>query len=180
MEGNTMKQFLLLCACILFLPAFSFAADSGTCVDAGTKAGAYYYGPDGHKLTGDEVLVLCTHAAGALSVTLSGTTAKEALMKRLSGWYQWRVISYPAGTAPTDNTDLEIAETMTATISLSVLGANGTDFIDATTAKETEFYNTFLGVTRYRMFGEAHPLVISTTNNAVASGAFYLLFQRVP
>lgn len=157
-------------------PSVSLAADSGTCVDAGNPAGFYY---DGSELTGDEVLVHCTSAVDkSLSVTLSGTDAKNALMRKLSGWWHWQIVSYPGATAPTDNTDLEITEQMTATIGLSLLGAYGTDFIDATTAKETVFYNTFISTPTYRKATMAHPWTISTTGNDVASADFYLLFRR--
>lgn len=177
-----MKRFLLICACIFFLPAFSFAADLGTCVDASVNApvGMYYTSESGQVISGDEILVLCTaHTDGVLSVTLSGTTAKDALMKRLAGWYQWQIVSFPGDTAPDDNSDLEITEKMTDTIGLSLLGTNGTAFIDATTAKETVYHNAFLGVPTYRMATLARPWTISSAAMG-ASSTVYLLFRRVP
>jgi hypothetical protein len=165
-----MKRLLFTLALIL-VAGNLWAA--GTCVESGDNP-TYIYS-DNQK-AGDEILLLCTHHTdNSLSVALSAT-----VMSKLSGWYSWQIVSFPGDTAPTDNTDLEITEQMTATIGLSLLGTNGTDFIDATIAKETLFYNSFLGIPTYRMAVTGRPWTISTTNNAVASATFYLLLRRVP
>ena len=175
-----------------FLPFFLFALlwsseafAASTCVDAGTNSpvGMYYKNT---VLTGEEVLLLCTaHTDGTVSVTLSGTTALDAIMTKLAGQYSWQLISFPStvadsgGPPPTDNADLEITEKMTATIGLSLLGTNGTDFIDATTAKETVFLNSFLGLNTYRMGTIVRPWTI-TASSVGNGGKFYLLFRKAP
>jgi len=183
MSPTTRTFFLPFFLLTLLWSSEVFAADSGTCVDAGNPVGMYY---SGTQLTGDEIMLLCTaHTDGVVNVTLSGTDAKDAIMKKLSGWYHWQIVSFPStvadsgGPPPTDNADLEITERMTATIGLSLLGSKGTDFLDATTAKETIFYNSFLGLYAYRMATVARPWTIGATTVG-NGGKFYLLFRRVP
>ena len=183
----TFRSFLL----ISFLSTIlwtSVALAASTCVDVGANApvGMYYASSAGPVLTGEEVLLLCTaHTDGTVSVTLSGTTALDAIMIKLAGQYAWQLVSFPStegdsgGPAPTDNADLEITEQMTATIGLSLLGTNGTDFIDATTAKETVFLNSFLGLNTYRMATLARPWTI-IASSVGSGGKFYLLFRKAP
>jgi len=59
---------------------------------------------------------------------------------------------------------------------LSVLGVNGTDFIDSTSAQSTLCFNTFLGVNEYYMPVVSEPLTITVTGNIVDSATFYLTF----
>ena len=178
--------FLLLCLALLLSPALAFPADLGTCVDVGNPVAMYNHAPHGVELNGDEVHLKCTaDGTGALSVTLSGTDAKNLIMQQLAGWYTWQLISYPdtvadgGGPAPADGQDLEIGEVLTGTINLSLLGSNGTAFIDSTTANETTFRDSFLGLNTVRMGTTAHPWVISGSGYG-AGAIFHLIFRRNP
>jgi len=169
-----MKRIIL--AILILLAWAGIASAAGTCVESGDNPTRIYDTSGNISNTGDEILLLCTHHTdNSLSAELSST-----IMEKLAGWYSWQVISFPGGTAPTDDTDLEISEEMTDTIGLSLLGSNGTDFIDATTAKETLFYISSIGVNIGRMAVPSRPWTVSTSGNTVASAEFYLLIRRAP
>lgn len=118
------------------------------------------------------ITFLCTaHTDGSLSVTLN-----TADMADLAGRYILRIKSKPSTPAPTDNTTLEIVDSD----GLSLLGTNGTSFIDATTTKETMMRNAFLGLNVYEPLTSLEPLTLTATGNAVSGAKFHLKFSSIP
>ena len=161
-----MKRILIT---LLILAVWAGIANAaGTCVQA-TGSPSYVYAKTsvGSQLAAKVVTLTCTHHTdNSLSVALAST-----IMDELSGWYVYSMKSIPSGvTAPTDATDFEITDAD----GLSLVGANGTDFIDATSTQKTLGYNTFLTVNEYLSPVASETWTISTTNNAVASAIFTL------
>lgn len=160
---------LIITILSLLVAGNSWAA--GTCVESGTNPTYIYHG---NQVAGEVITLLCTHHTdNSLSAAVAAST-----MAKLSGRYVVGIKSKPGTTAPTDNTDLSIVDSD----SLSLIGVadNGLDFIDATTTKETFFYNATEAVNIYKMPVAGEAWTISTANNAVASATFHLKFYLVP
>lgn len=156
----------ILITLFVFIASRSFAA--GTCAWQSTTDVN-----DGVDTVGSVVTLLCTHHTdNSLSVELSSSTMSE-----LAGKYVFAVKSYPGSTAPTDATDLSIADS--DGLSLMGVADNGLNFIDATSTLATMFYNSNLSTNMYWLPIDGEAWTISTANNAVASATFYLKFYLV-
>ena len=129
-----------------------------------------------------------SHAAGACVLTQSGTHPGAERMWRqytctadaadgtvanytvvgFTDYYIYSVETWPGGTAPTDASDLTLLDAVTGE---DLLGANGTDAIDATTPKTIFPKSTAMGLNFYHMVKGNLTLVVTqaavATNSAV-------------
>ena len=113
----------------------------------------------------------CTHAGtSGLSVTLT-----DATMKKLAGKFVLKLRAIAGSVPVTSGTSLEITDSD----GYAFLDGNGTSFLPSAGAKETKFYNSFLGFTEYQMFEKGEPLTISTSGNSVSGANFELKFYLV-
>jgi len=160
-----MKKFIVVLFALLFYGNV-FAA--GTCTETDWEVVKDYRG----NKVGTVLTILCTHHTdNSLSAPLA-SNGDESAMQKLSGQYIYKIKYIPSSPAPTDETDLIITDSD----GLSLLGANGTNFIDETTKQETLGKNTFLGISTYLWPVYSEIWTISTTGNAVSGSKFYLKF----
>lgn len=140
---------------------------AGTCVQTNFKKIENFQ----HDITGYVLTLLCTHHTDAtLSVALA-----SGIMRKLGGLYILAIKSYPGSVAPTDATDLSATDSD----GLDLLGANGTNFIDATSTLQTRGYNTLLSTDEKILAVDDEIWTIATANNAVNSATFYLKIYLV-
>lgn len=116
-------------------------------------------------------LKLTHHTDNSLSVTLNDSVS-GLKHGSLYGWQAWIFQTYPGATAPTDATDMTIADDY----GLDILGAGGTNMVDATTGQE--FYAEVNNIAGPRPIST--DLTIATANNAVASAVFTMRMYMVP
>ncbi len=81
-----------------------------------------------------------------------------------SGFYIYSIETWPGGTAPTDATDFTLLDSTTGE---DLLGANGTDAIDATTPKTIFPRSTAMSLNFYHLV--KGDMTINITNNSVNS-----------
>ena len=118
------------------------------------------------NIVGYELELLCTaHTDNSLVVTLNDT-----IMKRMGGSFVLGLNSIPGATKPTTDSDLEIADSD----GVSLLGTNGTDFIDDTDSRATMLYNSKLSINIQPLVVADNNWVVTLSNNAVASAVFTL------
>jgi hypothetical protein len=114
----------------------------------------------------------CTaHTDATFSAALTA-----AIMKKISGMSVYSVKCIYDGVTPvTTDSDLEITDSD----GLSLLGSNGTNFVDNNSVTETAMYNTFLTANVLRVPIESEVWTLALTNNAVASAVFTLKFYLI-
>lgn len=139
------------------------AIAGGTCVHTNTKA---QY---------DKLFVLVTCTADASDASMSAAVPSTA-MRQLSGRYIYNIVTYPGGTAPTDNSDIAIADS--DSYDVVTASGNGLNKIDATTTRA--FYTEGPdGGDEYYLVHEDKTLTITQSNNSVNSAIVNYLFRSV-
>ena len=120
-----------------------------------------------HKYSdGNRIMVKMTCVASSSDGTLPDTAFSTAAMNILTGNYKlYSVMTYPGGTAPTDATDLTLSMN-----GMDLLGAKGTNLIDATTTESTFPYSVGMGLYRFPVI--TNTLTQAITNQAVHSATF--------
>ena len=121
------------------------------------------------KERGSILTIKCTcHTDASFSANLDAN-----MMNKIGGLFVNRVVCMYDGTTPvTTDSDLEITDS----IGVSLLGSNGTNFVDNNTVTETMMYNTFLTNDVLRMPVEDEAWTLALTNNSVNSAVFHLKF----
>lgn len=161
----------LLGTCLFLITDTSFAA--GSCLQSSVKP----IKDRNNQTVGEDVTVLCTaHTDASFSTSLPAK-----IMERIGGRIILSLVSLPGALPVTADSDFEITEPHiggATTYQLSILGSNGTDFID-TVPHETILQNTFLSVNVYPMAVAGKVWVVSMTNNIVNSATFYLTIRTL-
>ena len=109
----------------------------------------------------------------SLTCTASATDASftSKTITGLKGWSLYRVITSPGSTAPTDNSNLTLKDTLGAA-SEDLLGTNGTGGVDNATKNTIFPRNTYHSLNDYPPI--LGTLTLAITNNSVNSAITYI------
>ena len=150
------RTFALIIIGVLLMCASSAFA-------AGTCPAAKLY-TDTNKRT--LILSCVAHTDGTLSAPIGAP-----YIGFVNGMYLYSFTVYPGGTAPTDDSDLDITASRTGTnYSEDILGGNGTDAIDATTTKSNVPKQSFSGLNFFHIIDQTKVYTVNATNNVVNAG----------
>lgn len=149
---------LLIALILLATPAFG----AMTCVEGA------------HEREARSKVVKLTCTADATPAT-SVATLDASMMEELGGMFLYSITTDPGATGPTDNSDLQIADSRGVNIVTAT--GNGANVIDnsATNQLTPEGPETIF----YQMAHSGYAWTITVTNNAVASSFFDIYFEMI-
>ena len=159
-----MKRFVLILAALLFISAPSYAAM--TCVDDGIT----------HLGFGEEYdfSMTCTFDTTPGTAVAAFPATIQSYLNL--GYYVYTFTIIPGTTGPTDNSDLQIKDSVGRTI-ISASG-NGANVIDNATITSVIYGDgPTAGSTNHYPKGSHYAWTITVTNNAVNNSSFKMLLQ---